>query len=145
MLLEELNATLTGILGHNGMMYVNFEDFSHEKAGFFVGYINGEPVCCAGLRYESETVCEIKRVYARKNSSGTGRALMAFLEEEAGKAGYGRVILECRSANRHAVEFYLRNGYEICENYPPYDKEDDAVCMDKTIPYIHKNMQTDKR
>lgn len=132
-LLNELNEVLIGILGHNGMMYVNFEDFSHDRAGFYVGYIDDSPICCAGIRYENDTTCEFKRVYARKNDIGLGRKLISFLENESINFGYKRIILECRDKNKHAIEFYQNNGYCICENYPPYDKEYDAVCLHKYL------------
>ena len=44
-LLQELNETLTGILGHNGTAHVCLDDFSHQKAFFLVGYDQKEPVC----------------------------------------------------------------------------------------------------
>ena len=42
-LLNELNTVLTGILGHNGMAHVCFDDFSREKGFFLVGYEAGIP------------------------------------------------------------------------------------------------------
>ena len=134
-LLLELNAVLTGILGHNGMAHVCFDDFSHEKAFFLIGYNSGVPACCAGIRMLDGTTGEIKRVYARRNSRGIGAALMTALENNAREAGYSRLVLECREGNSHAIEFYKKNGYTLCEKYPPYDKEDDAVCLEKWLPH----------
>ena len=132
-LLRELNETLTGILGHNGMAHVCFDDFSHEKAFFLVGYDEGVPVCCAGIRRMDETTGEIKRVYARKNRRGIGTALMAALEKFAADAGYRRLVLECREGNARAIGFYQKAGYTICEKYPPYGEETDAICMEKQL------------
>ena len=50
-LLNELNTVLTGILGHNGMAHVCFDEFSREKGFFLVGYEVGIPVCCAGMEF----------------------------------------------------------------------------------------------
>ena len=48
-LLNELNTVLTGILGHNGMAHVCFDDFSREKGFFLVGYppydSEGDAIC----------------------------------------------------------------------------------------------------
>ena len=44
-----------------------------------------------------------------------------------------RLVLECRDSNPHAISFYMRNGYTRCENYPPYEEEDDAVCLEKEL------------
>ncbi len=133
MLLEELNDTLTGILGHNGTAHVCLEDFSHEKAFFLVGYDEGIPVCCAGLRSLDDGTGEIKRVYARKNRKGYGTALMKALEQQAAQTGYSRLVLECREGNPQAIAFYRRNGYVLCDPYPPYDRETDAVCLEKRL------------
>lgn len=132
-LLKELNETLMNILHHNGMKHLCFDDFSHEKAFFMVGYDGDTPVCCAGLRRMDEMTGEIKRVYARKNSKGIGAALMTALENEALSTGYARLVLECREGNGHAIEFYKKNGYTVCGKYPPYGDEPDAVCMEKSL------------
>lgn len=132
-MLWELNETLMGILGHNGTAHVCLDDFSQEKAFFLVGYDDDIPVCCAGVRRMDDRTGEIKRVYARKNRKGIGAALMKAVEELAGRTGYRRLVLECREGNPHAIAFYKKNGYTVCENYPPYDNEADAVCLDKDL------------
>ena len=133
MLMRELNERLVGILGHNGMMHVRLEDFEEDGGFFLVGYDGETPVCCAGLRRVDENTGEVKRVYARKNGSGYGAALMAAVEKLAADMGYKKLILECREGNPHAVNFYIRQGYVICEKYPPYDEEADAVCLEKIM------------
>jgi hypothetical protein len=42
-------------------------------------------------------------------------------------------VLECREGNAAAIGFYRRIGYEVCEKYPPYGDEKDAVCMEKPL------------
>ena len=133
LLMRELNERLFGILGHNGMMHVCLNDFETEGGFFLVGYEGTTPVCCAGLRKVDETTGEVKRVYAKRNGLGYGAALMAAVESLAARLGYSKLLLECREGNPHAIEFYLKNGYKICEKYPPYDCEDDAVCLDKKL------------
>ena len=132
-LLNELNTALTGILGHNGMAHVCFDDFGREKGFFLVGYEAGIPVCCAGIRKMDEATGEVKRVYARKNRTGNGSALMAEVERQAAEEGYDRLVLECREGNSRAIRFYQRNGYMICPKYPPYDNESDAICLEKKL------------
>lgn len=132
-LLNELNDTLMGILGHNGTMHVCMDDFKLERAFFLIGYDVDEPMCCAGVRCMDDKTGEVKRVYARENKKGLGAALMRALEREARVEGYERLALECRAGNTHAIEFYKRNGYIVCDSYPPYDEEDDAVCLDKKL------------
>ena len=132
-LLEELNETLIGILGHNGTMHVCMDDFSRDGGFFLVGYDGGIPVCCAGVRLLSGRTGEVKRVFARKNHKGYGTALMASVEARAAALGYRRLVLECREGNAAAIRFYRRIGYAVCEKYPPYGDEKDAVCMEKLL------------
>ena len=109
------------------------EDFGQNKAFFLVGYECGTPICCAGVRVLDDETGEVKRVYARTRSRGVGAAQMAAVEDEARALGYRRLVLECRGGNPRAIAFYLRNGYSVCPNHPPYDVESDAVCMEKYL------------
>ena len=132
-LLEELNETLISILGHNGTAHVCMDDFSRDGGFFLVGYDGGIPVCCAGVRLLSGRTGEVKRVFARRNHKGYGTALMAAVEARAAAIGYRRLVLECRESNTEAIGFYRRIGYAVCEKYPPYGDEKDAVCMEKLL------------
>ena len=132
-LLEELNETLIGILGHDGTAHVCMDDFSRDGSFFLVGYDEGVPVCCAGVRLLSGRTGEVKRVFARRNHKGYGTALMAAVEVRAAAMGYRRLVLECREGNAAAIRFYRRIGYAVCEKYPPYGDEKDAVCMEKPL------------
>ena len=58
---------------------------------------------------------------------------MAAVEKRAAAIGYRRLVLECREGNAAAIGFYRRIGYEVCEKYPPYGDEKDAVCMEKPL------------
>ena len=134
MLLEELNTTLVGILGHNGQKHVCLDDFRLDRSFFVIGYDGDTPVCCAGVRRFDDTTGEVKRVFARNNHRGYGSKLMAGVETLARECGYRRLILECREGNPRAIDFYQREGYTICEKYPPYKNETDAVCLEKILP-----------
>ena len=72
-------------------------------------------------------------MFARGNHKGYGAALMAAVEERAAAIGYRRLVLECREGNASAIGFYRRIGYAVCEKYPPYGDEKDAVCMEKQL------------
>jgi len=133
MLLNELNERLVSIIGNNGTAHVNPADFSGERAAFLIGYENDLPLCCAGIREMDRHTGEIKRVYARPNQIGAGAQLMREAERWAAAHGYSRLVLECRTGNPHAIAFYGRNGYAVCENYPPYVGVGNAVCMEKRI------------
>lgn len=133
MLLDELCLKLTKIVGHDGTMFLRPSDFSKPRAMFAVGYLDGDPICCAGVREMNSTTGEVRRVYARRNNVGAARQFMTWLEQWAIKQKYSELRLECRNTNPHAIEFYKQNGYSVCEKYGPYIHESDAVCMKKAI------------
>ena len=133
LLMEELNAFLLQLIGNNGTKHVQLEDFDGERSVFLVGYWENEPICCAGIRQMDTTRGEVKRVFARPNTIGAGMQLMAALEQWATTHGYQELLLECRTGNPQAIAFYRRNGYTVCENYPPYVGIADAICMLKAL------------
>jgi len=132
-LMEELSAVLTALVGHDGATHVRLEEYDAPGGTFLVGYLDGVPACCAGIRQMDESTGELKRVYARANKIGMGQSLLEALEQWAADYGYSRLVLECREANAHAIDFYRRHGYRDCEKYEPYLDQDDAVCLEKVI------------
>ena len=100
-----------------------------------IAYDQGRPVGVISTKCEGKGKYYIGclAVKKEKQGKGIGTALMKAMEKLAGKTGYRRLVLECREGNPHAIEFYQKNGYRVCENYPPYENEADAVCLDKTL------------
>lgn len=133
LLISELNKVLFAMLGHDGTAHVDNKSFELDRAGFFIGYCDGQPICCAGIHPLDEETGEVKRVYARKNNIGAGRILMAELERWALQKGYTKLALECRPGNPHAIEFYKKVGYQVRDNFPPYVGVEDAVCLEKSL------------
>jgi GNAT superfamily N-acetyltransferase len=81
---------------------------------FLVGYEDGEPVAIGGLRpLEEAGVCEIKRMYVvpAARSRGTGRALLAALENAARAIGYERVRLDAGPEQRVSKLLFAATGY----------------------------------
>lgn len=61
--------------------------FTRERGVFLSVCIGAEAVCCAGIREPDRDFGEVKRVYARPNSNGTGRKLMRAPEGRASAFG----------------------------------------------------------
>jgi GNAT superfamily N-acetyltransferase len=81
---------------------------------FLIGYEDGEPVAIGGLRpLEEAGVCEIKRMYVvpAARSRGTGRALLAALENAARAIGYERVRLDAGPEQRASKLLFAATGY----------------------------------
>ena len=100
-----------------------------------IAYVGGRPVGCAGLKKYSQTQAEIKRVWVQPDARGQHIAsrMMDLVERKAKEQGFEQVILQTRLLMKEAVGMYLRRGYKLTENYPPYDKLEGAVCYAKDL------------
>ena len=80
---------------------------------FLVGYDDGEAIAIGGLRPLEDGICEIKRMYVvpAARSRGTGRALLAALEDAARALGYERVRLDAGPKQRHSRALFADAGY----------------------------------
>ena len=61
------------------------------------------------------------------------KKLMDRIEKRAKYFGYGKAILQTRPQMEAAVSLYLKRGYVLINNYPPYDKLEGAICFSKTL------------
>jgi GNAT superfamily N-acetyltransferase len=132
-LMRELSAFLLELTGRSGELSFRAEDMDHPRAAFAIAYQDGRPAGCGAIREFEGDTAELKRMYAREKGRGVGKRLLEFLEGEAARLGYKRIILETGAVNENAVRFYLSNGYAVCENYGMYIGRVDSVCFDKTL------------
>lgn len=132
-LISLLNHSLEKITGASGSNNALLTDFDDSKAIFIIGVRGARPIACGGFRPLNNEICEIKRMFARENGKGVGRQILAALEQRALSLGYLTIQLETRRVNQTAVDFYLRNGYEIINNYGIYQGRPEAVCFAKKL------------
>lgn len=133
-LLNELTDVLQSITGDGGTSSFAVEDMRDVRACFAVARdASGAAIGCAALRPMSANVAEIKRMYARSGHHGAGRALLAFLEAEAGRLGYRALRLSTRAINGRAVRFYEREGYARIAGFGKYAGSTLSVCFEKSI------------
>lgn len=133
LLISELNQILIQITGEDGTIHFHKEDTKVENAVFLIAYLDDIPYGCGALRKISNDTAEIKRIYARKNTIGIGRAIVRRLEERAQKFGYRYLLLETRVQNTHAIQFYESCGYVHCDSYGVYKGKDNAYCFSKSL------------
>lgn len=97
--------------------------------------IDGEAISCGAYKKMDEDTVEIKRMWTRPEQRGKGCAsrILAELEQWAQEEGYHKTVLETGKRMQDAVKLYLRNGYEITENYGQYIGIDNSICFKKTI------------
>lgn len=93
------------------------------------------PVGCSGLKEHGNGDVEIKRVWVQPAFRGRHIAtfMMQHLEDFAREHGYKRTVLMTRERMTWAKHLYEGLGYKRIENYPPYQRMDDAICYGKKL------------
>lgn len=96
-----------------GMPKAGAAEMNPPNGVFLVGYLEGEAVCCGGLKRLDHEACEIKRMYVAPAARGKGvaRMLLAALEERARSEGYAVARLDTGPRQPHARALYESAGY----------------------------------
>lgn len=132
MLMDELSSILKSITGDSGQKSFNIEDVKNDKSIFLIARDeNNSPVGCGAIRPLNNHCAEIKRMYSKV--SNIGSHILASLEEKAVSLGYQLIRLETRKINERAVNFYLRKGYYVIDNYGKYEGNEKAICFEKKL------------
>jgi len=94
-------------------------DFSAPNGWFLVGYADGTPVACGGVRWLDQDTMEFKRLYVRpgQRRRGYGRAMLATLEQKAVDDGAHRVVLETGCHNSAALILFADEGFRPIASY----------------------------
>jgi putative acetyltransferase len=94
--------------------------FAKEGGAFFV-LLDGERVVgTVALRRETETVCELCRMYLapEHRGRGLGRRLLAFAEAEARQRGFKEIVLKTASVLKEAIALYRQAGFQPIPGAP---------------------------
>jgi GNAT superfamily N-acetyltransferase len=86
---------------------------------FVVGFEDGVPVCCGGVKRLPDGACEIKKMFVAEHARGRGvaRALLVELEQRARDLGYGVARLDTGPRQTRAQRMYERAGYDVIANF----------------------------
>ena len=109
---------------------------SESIAAFFVARDEtGTPLGCAGLRIVDDGITEVKRMYVRTESRGSGvaAAILRQLETTAGELGSPALVLETGVEQHAAIRFYEREGFTRIANFGPYVGAPLSVCYAKVL------------
>ncbi len=85
-----------------------------------------DAVGCVGIRKLEDSICELKRMYVRKEARGTGlgKSLMEKSIEIAIELGYQKMRLDTLSTMHSAIHLYKSVGFYEIESYRfnPFDE-----------------------
>ncbi len=133
-LIEALSATLATLSGDSGASSFDPNGVRVPNACFAVARDSlGQAVGCGAFRPLESGMAELKRMYAKPETSGVGAAILKDLEACAQQQGDKALWLETRRVNRRAVFFYQKHGYTPMSNFGHYAGNDEAVCFEKRL------------
>lgn len=86
---------------------------------FIVGWQDGSPICCGGLKRLPDGAVEIKKMYVTPAARGRGvaRVLLHALEDRARDLGYTVARLDTGPRQPHAQRLYEVEGYRPVANF----------------------------
>lgn len=110
-----------------GLCFQNFEEeisdlpaqYSEPTGCIILCCEEGKPSGCVGLRKFSEGLCEMKRLYLRKQSrgKGIGRILAEEIIEKAREFGYKKMQLDTIGTMKEAITLYKSMGFKEISPY----------------------------
>jgi len=121
-LIEQYAASLDFDLSFQNLAH-ELEDLSSEYAppagAFLLAEENGAHIGCVGLRYFSDGVGEIKRLYVVPSARGhgAGRLLAEGIVSAARRLGYTRLLLDTVSSMKRAQALYMSLGFKPTAPY----------------------------
>ncbi len=94
-------------------------ELSPPHGAFLVGRVDGEPVCCGGVKRLDERSCELKKMYVVPTLRGKGvaRQLLYALERKADELGYEVVRLDTGPKQTSARGLFESEGYAAIADF----------------------------
>lgn len=89
------------------------------RGDFLVGWLDGVPVCCGGIKDLGSGTCELKRMFVAPDARGRGvaRLLLHALEGRARELGHTLARLDTGPRQPHALALYTSAGYGPIANF----------------------------
>ena len=121
----------------NGEKNTFFKKFNQvDKINHVIIIFKNEiPIGCGAFKIYNEQTVEIKRMFVDINNRKRGFAttILNELTNWANELGFHYAVLETGDKMTEAINLYLKEGFEIIPNYPPYDEEPTSRCFKKKL------------
>ncbi len=118
--------------------YTEFNQLDQIKEAV-VAYSDGVVAGAGAMREykycDISNATELKRLFVRPGNQGKGigTKIVTELIEWAREKGYEYMILETGELLKESVHVYKKLGFEVIDNYGPYEGMTDSLCMMKKL------------
>lgn len=128
---DDLRARYPGVVLHG----LGPEDIKDHRLTFLVAHYDGEAIGCGAVRELERGAGEVKRMFVQPawRRRGVARQLLAALETQARKRGYGVLRLETALGQPEAIGLYQSAGYVGVPPLGEYMGNPASVCFEKRL------------
>lgn len=133
-LVQQLDAYLHEVDGTEHEFYAQFNKIDYLSEVVLV-FDEEQAVACGAFRQLEVSTVEIKRMFTHKayRNKGLASLVLRDLEVWAAECGFSACVLETGKRMPDAIQFYLKNGYELIPNYGQYVGVENSLCFKKKV------------
>ena len=133
-LVKLLDAELKILDGEEHLFYAQLNKVDNIKQ-VLVAYDDDQAVGCGAIRFYSNNIMEVKRMYVLPNKRGQGIAgmILKILEEWSIELNIQKLILETGVKQPEAIGLYKKCGYNLIPNYGKYKNMENSRCFKKQL------------
>lgn len=108
--------------------------YGAPKGALFLVKVEDKFVGCAGIRYNEPEVCELKRMFLKTQTRGTGlgQKLMQSCIDEAKNLGYKKMRLDTLPHLKQALGLYQKFGFKPIDAYC-FNPFKEAIFLEKAL------------
>jgi GNAT superfamily N-acetyltransferase len=90
------------------------------------------PLACGALRRIDSQTAEVRRIYVHRDHrrKGLARAVLAYLQREAQRLGYRRLLLETGYKQFESMQLYESLGFHRIPPFGDYQNDPTSVCYE---------------
>ncbi|MCK5486312.1 MAG: GNAT family N-acetyltransferase [Desulfobacterales bacterium] len=134
---KEVKELVFGVLNEQGFEFDPIKDFDLDNIDryylqsggvFYAGLVDGAIIGTSAVRRIDDEICEIKRIYVRKEFRSRGFGKDLFLKALGfARENYSMVTLKTDAKLTDAIGLYLKNGFAVA------GEEDGVVYFSKNV------------
>ena len=133
-----MNALWEEIQTRNGFKALNPFDpasFAKTRAGFWITFVNNDPVGSIAIAPLSEPEAELDIMYVAPSFRGSGIAqeLMVSLEKHAKENDFTIIKLRAGTPQPEALRFYEKTGFTPIAAFGKWINDNTSICFQKEL------------